>query len=95
MPLVGITALLFSGSSYAWHHHGHYHHYHHYHSNDLAAGLIFGAAIGMIAGASMGHDSYDRYDYGSCRRVIYTRRCHYDGWGDYDCYRVKHVEYVC
>ncbi|WP_423062480.1 hypothetical protein [Candidiatus Paracoxiella cheracis] len=93
---VGLSGLLATSPIYAGyyhhHYHPHYHPHHHYHgSGDLAAGLFFGAAAGIIAGAAMTqHQGY----YPSCQRVYYNRYCRDSYWGE-RCYTVRRVEYVC
>lgn len=90
--LVGAGGLLATSPIYAGYYHHHYYHHHHGGAN-LAAGLFFGAALGMIAGAAISHSNDGYYD--SCRRVSYRRYCREDFWGDEHCYAVKQVAYVC
>ncbi len=94
--LVGFAGVFAAAPSYAYGHYPyhpyHPHYYHHGGGNGLAAGIIFGAAAGMIAVAAM---SQNQGYYQNCQRVYYNRYCHYNYWGDRFCRVVRHVEYVC
>ena len=50
MATLGLGSLFAVSPTYAHHH---YHYYHHHDGGRLAAGMIFGAALGMVAGAAI------------------------------------------
>ncbi len=94
--IAGLSGLLATSPIYAdyghhwhpgWHPDHHWHHHHHYDGGDIAAGLFFGAAVGLVAAAAMSHNN-------QCQRVYYTHYCRDNGWGQ-QCYNVRHVQYVC
>lgn len=92
--VLGVASIFAATPSYAYGHYPHHyypHHYypHHHGGGNLLAGLFFGTAFGMMAGAAMAGPHYD------CQRVYYTRYCDYNGWGERVCYVTRHVRYVC
>ncbi|AAO90806.1 hypothetical protein [Coxiella burnetii] len=88
--LVAITSVFAVTPSYAYgHYYPHYHHHYHHGGGLLVAGLVFGTALGMMAGAAASHDY-------ACRQVTYVRHCRYNPWyGDRTCYVERYVHYVC
>ena len=56
MAALGLTSLLAVSPTYA-------HHHYHGGGGGVAAGMFFGAALGMVAGAAMSHPDYGDRGY--------------------------------
>ncbi len=100
---IGMVTPSFAGHG---HHHRHVHHYrtdvyyHHdyrHYRSDMAFALGIGALAGGLAVAAASDHPRPVYVYNDdqCREVVRERSCHYNGWGEYHCHRVRYMRYFC
>lgn len=87
LVVVLCSSLVMSGSAMAgWKHHHHHHHHHGYYGhrannqNNLAAGLLIGGFVGLMAGGALANQSNNSY---------VNDNDYYSQPSGYRCYRVK------